>query len=224
MTKLSTAFDLKSVAMGAAIALALPLAAAAAPTQWNAGVGANGHYYEWVYAPQTSWEADNPLAAGMTYAGLQGYLATITSAEEDAFVHGVAGGQLSWISGSDDASQGTTEGVWIWTGGPEAGMNFWNGLAGGSAPVGVYTNWNGGEPNNYLGAENYLQINWQGSAGWNDAGPSTYYTTLANGYVVEYGGLRAGVPEPASWALMIMGFGGIGAAIRNRRRILALTA
>lgn len=27
----------------------------------------------------------------------------------------------------------------------------------------------------------------------------------------------AGVPEPASWALMIMGFGGIGAAIRRRR-------
>ena len=30
-----------------------------------------------------------------------------------------------------------------------------------------------------------------------------------------------GVPEPAAWALMLMGFGGIGAALRRRRRIAA---
>jgi hypothetical protein len=30
----------------------------------------------------------------------------------------------------------------------------------------------------------------------------------------------AAIPEPASWALMIMGFGGVGAAIRSRRRTL----
>lgn len=30
--------------------------------------------------------------------------------------------------------------------------------------------------------------------------------------------LSAAVPEPASWALMIVGFGGIGAALRGRRR------
>jgi hypothetical protein len=30
--------------------------------------------------------------------------------------------------------------------------------------------------------------------------------------------IRAAVPEPAAWALMILGFGGAGAAIRSRRR------
>ena len=32
------------------------------------------------------------------------------------------------------------------------------------------------------------------------------------------------VPEPTTWALMIMGFGGVGAMVRNRRRQVALTA
>lgn len=28
-----------------------------------------------------------------------------------------------------------------------------------------------------------------------------------------------GVPEPAAWALMLVGFGGLGAALRSRRRM-----
>ena len=34
-------------------------------------------------------------------------------------------------------------------------------------------------------------------------------------------GAAAAVPEPATWALMILGFGGIGASIRHRRAALA---
>jgi hypothetical protein len=37
--------------------------------------------------------------------------------------------------------------------------------------------------------------------------------------------LQGGVPEPASWALMILGFGGVGAMLRaNRRRMALATA
>jgi hypothetical protein len=32
------------------------------------------------------------------------------------------------------------------------------------------------------------------------------------------------VPEPASWALMILGFGGVGAALRRPRKATAAAA
>ncbi|MFI4950996.1 MAG: PEPxxWA-CTERM sorting domain-containing protein, partial [Caulobacterales bacterium] len=38
---------------------------------------------------------------------------------------------------------------------------------------------------------------------------------------IQYGvgaAATGGVPEPASWALMVLGFGGLGAAMRARRR------
>ena len=31
--------------------------------------------------------------------------------------------------------------------------------------------------------------------------------------------LQAGVPEPETWTMMILGFGGIGAALRRRRSV-----
>jgi hypothetical protein len=32
------------------------------------------------------------------------------------------------------------------------------------------------------------------------------------------------VPEPASWAMMMLGFGGLGAVLRGKRRALSGTA
>jgi hypothetical protein len=36
--------------------------------------------------------------------------------------------------------------------------------------------------------------------------------------------LAGGVPEPATWAMMLAGFGGVGALMRSRRRVAAATA
>jgi hypothetical protein len=44
---------------------------------------------------------------------------------------------------------------------------------------------------------------------------------VANPALCDGGGGGNGVPEPASWALMIMGFGGVGAMIRRRRTAIA---
>jgi hypothetical protein len=47
------------------------------------------------------------------------------------------------------------------------------------------------------------------------------FTSTQNSFEFDRVGLA--IPEPTTWALMILGFGGIGAMVRNRRR-LALTA
>jgi opacity protein-like surface antigen len=42
--------------------------------------------------------------------------------------------------------------------------------------------------------------------------------TGPSGGRTDSGGDRGGVPEPSAWALMILGFGGVGAALRGARR------
>ena len=129
---------------------------------------ANGHYYEFVSGSQT-WEAARAAARNRTFNGLQGYLATITSAEENAFVTSKTGGSAAWIGGSDF----DVEGSWQWTDGPEAGQVFWTsacgtGLVGSCPATGLYNSFNGGEPNNYNGNEDGLQLLVGGTGLWND--------------------------------------------------------
>ncbi|MEA1786789.1 PA14 domain-containing protein [Arenibacter sp. GZD96] len=148
-----------------------------------------GHYYEFVSDIGITWANANTAASARTYFGLQGYLATLTSQEESDF----AGSQISgagWIGASD----ATTEGVWRWVTGPEAGTQFWNGGVGGTAtPPFNYAFWNSGEPNN-SGDEDYAHITENGTGmngSWNDLS-NTGATSGAyqpKGYVVEYGGM-----------------------------------
>lgn len=49
--------------------------------------------------------------------------------------------------------------------------------------------------------------------------PCTTVTATAPTFVV-----RAGVPEPTTWAMMLMGFGAIGFSMRRRKAIFAQTA
>lgn len=60
--------------------------------------------------------------------GVSGYLANITSSEENSFVAARIT-QDGWFGASDAA----LEGDWVWLDGPESGTLFWRGTAGGTA-------------------------------------------------------------------------------------------
>jgi VCBS repeat-containing protein len=128
----------------------------------------NGHSYRLVeHVPNfvgATWAEAN------TQASADGaYLATITSAAEQAFVANLVGARLVWIGGSDDASQGASEGAWKWVAGPEAGTQFWTGGSNGSAVPGQFAAWESREPSSGAG-ENYLMFQGNRSGFWNDAG------------------------------------------------------
>lgn len=142
----------------------------------------NKHFYEYVSFPGITWTDAKLAAETKTYYGLQGYLATLTAADEAQLAGEQAPGN-GWIGGND----AEVEGVWKWVTGPEAGN------------IMTYTNWNNNEPNddgNTIGSENYAHITSPviGNPGaWNDlpnAGGGGNYA--AQGYIVEYGGMVPG--------------------------------
>ncbi len=123
----------------------------------------NDHWYQ-RFDTSMSWHAAKAFCED-----IGGYLATITSQEENDFVYNNLGSnspQWCWLGATDEEK----EGVWEWvTGEP------WN-----------YTNWGAGEPNNCSGIENYLIYftpSYPRAGSWNDLG------SLNNG------GCGCGCPE-----------------------------
>jgi len=57
-----------------------------------------------------------------------------------------------------------------------------------------------------------------------NAQPGNYYAQVTPSEIKGVGALPSGVPEPATWALMAIGLGGLGAAIRARRALAATVA
>jgi MYXO-CTERM domain-containing protein len=54
----------------------------------------------------------------------------------------------------------------------------------------------------------------------NNTDPANGNPFLAAFTVVDAAGISSATPEPAAWAMMLMGFGGLGAALRSRRRTM----
>ena len=167
-------------------------------------------YYRYVASPNITWVSAKSAASNTEsssdanyFFGLQGYLATITSAEENANL-ALKINADAWIGGSDNyqqineaigstyTDQNSTEGKWYWVTGPSSdhyqfttsntstqGYNGFNGK---------YTNWGSGEPNN-SGGEDSIEFRTNENPSlkglWNDL-PSTATRTA---YLVEYGGM-----------------------------------
>lgn len=165
----------------------------------------NGHFYEY-YSTSGSWTSAKSTAAGRSYFGREGYLATISNQAENSFIS-VLIGQNSWIGCSDNyaqinaalgytayANQSASDGHYYWITGPERGIkisskNAW--MSGGMTPVsGVYNKWTSGEPNDWPGystsdpgQEDYGHM-YTSSGAWND-----FANTQSIGSVFEYGGM-----------------------------------
>lgn len=206
----------QAAAVLAALGLLAPVADLhAAPVQWTAAAGGNDHWYEYVTTGSIFTGVDfntaRSAALSSTHQGLQGYLATVTSAAEQAFIesagfpflYGFGGTSSAWLGGSDAAVEGT----WRWLDGPEAGQAM------------GYSNWFPGQPVAAPGYEDYdllvLRIgnSVQGAApvfGWVNWSPAE--RTL--GYLVEYGTAGGGgttdpnpVPEPPVLLLVAAALG-----------------
>ncbi len=155
---------------------------------------ATGHYYQVVVASAISWTAASDAAALLNRNGVQGHLATLTSAEENACVDQIRedalgeGPAQAWIGGFQNTESpdfAEPGGGWEW-------LNDEGSIPGEDSDE-PYADWadTGGntEPNDLVGAEQHLALGRFGTGlGWNDEGTAP---DSILGYIVEFGDTAA---------------------------------
>jgi hypothetical protein len=158
------------------------LSASSASAQTPIRNPANGHYYTLIILPTPiSWVDANNAARNTSFRGMPGYLATITSAQENNFLRArvykndaLPPNYSLWLGGFKLPGSSGPKSGWRWVSG-----ETWD-----------FTYWSFGEPNNGGNAEDKLIADGQRSCTWNDlsdnsrqeAGHVDIYA-----YVVEYG-------------------------------------
>jgi hypothetical protein len=155
--------------------------AIATPVVWSTSAGGNGHAYEIVVSPGLSWQDAEALARSRAFQGYQGHLATISTAEENAFIQ-----QLALSTPDAWVNYGAIAGPWL-GGIRSAGSSVWKWTTG---EVWNYSDWIAGEPNGGIESAQYLHY-YQlccaalgfGTIGWDDYRSPTLYS---NACVIEY--------------------------------------
>lgn len=190
-----------AVLIGVLAAPAVP--ATADLVQWSN----NGHWYEAVYVGvDTTWTTARAAAEARG-----GYLASITSAAENAFVYSLVtedkywgpsgfGGFGPWLGGYQYDKLAEPAGHWAWVSGEP-----W-----------TYTNWYVvEEPSNSQNQEDYLHFFARGYAktsNWNDQ-YNDPISGQVHAYIVEFDV----VPEPSTLALLAVGTCACLARVWRRR-------
>jgi hypothetical protein len=178
MTSINTALTSLKINTGSVVGnVKLSVAATINPTGFYYN-GVNGHFYKPVTAG-TTYTGARAASLLTTFKGQTGYLVTITSASENAFIFANVPQANIWFAATDEV----TDGRWVIDAGPEKGtvMKTQNGQLNGNI-AGVYNNWAQGEPNGVNGSENYAVTNWNGQSTWNDLS-----NNWSNPYIIEYG-------------------------------------
>jgi Ca2+-binding RTX toxin-like protein len=159
-------------------------------------LGPNGHWYGVVAQNSISIGQAVLDAQGQSLGSSQGYVATVTSSTENAFIKTVLDAELANYSGILllGGTDRVKENDWRWLDGPEKNTST------------SYVNWDpaSGEPNHVYGGikEDYLAIN--GNGLWVDV-PSGNYTNVG-GYVIEFGSDLTST-DPNEWVRFV-GAGG----------------
>lgn len=108
--------------------------------------GPDGHGYQYVAAPNISWDDAHDRAQTRTWHGMKGYLSTIDSKTEFEFVVSTMFRKqypdVTYLGGRQ-----TSPGEWRWVTGPDGnadggkGKLFWKGFADGKAQNGAFADW-----------------------------------------------------------------------------------
>lgn len=170
----------------------------------------NGHYYEAIMG-SIGWREAFAAASTHEYMGMQGYLVTITSKEENDFVYSLVGTDCwmgatcdnnytkEYSGGASTLNPGSHSVTYYWVSGPEKGQLLCTSDTRAHTHVpgkdenneDFFLNWNPIQPDCGGGTESYMQF-WTGDpslpGSWNDL-DNTNAGYRVN-YVVEYGGLE----------------------------------
>lgn len=133
----------------------------------------NGHYY-YAYSVDTvtTWEQAKQYCESMG-----GYLATITSPEEDAFLYAYLRENFSYESAYFGYTDREQEGIWVWDNGE----------------VSSYTNWHEGEPNSENPNEDYAMYYFKYKDGsWNDGDFGGRTVSGGRVFLCEWGDFSTG--------------------------------
>src|SRR5262245_9954686 len=104
------------------------------PVQWPVAAGGNGNYYEFVPAAGILWWDADTAAESRIFGGVQGHLASITSAQENDFILSMLPADPFmevWLGGYQLHPRGPADQSWKWV----------------TQEPFVYVNWAPGEPN-----------------------------------------------------------------------------